>query len=94
MFSFAYLPSTNRVLEHAEAYRQPFLTALGTGASTELRSQSGPELSGEGVVLTSLRHNNGVLEGRIVNETAAPASARFGGVEVELRPWEIRVVQS
>jgi alpha-mannosidase len=93
-FSFAYLPRTEDVLEQAENYRHPFLTAAGTGAGDELRSQSGPELSGQGVVLTSLRRRNGLLEARLVNETAAPVAARFGAEQVDLRPWEIRLVQT
>jgi alpha-mannosidase len=92
-FSFAYLPSAADALAQAEAYRHPFLAARGTGPPGELRSESGPELSGEGVVLTSLRRRDGALEGRIVNETARPVTARFGGAEVDLRPWEIRVVR-
>jgi alpha-mannosidase len=87
-FSFAYLPTEDAALEQAEAYRHPFLTAAGTAATDELRSHAGPALSGEGVALTSLRHG----KARLVNESTEHRTARFGGQDVELRPWEIRTV--
>ena len=87
-FSFAYLPNTDAALEHAEAYRHPFLIAPGTGSTDELRSHAGPALSGEGVVLASLQDR----QARLVNESADHRTARFDGRDVELRPWEIRTV--
>jgi alpha-mannosidase len=87
-FAFAYLPQSDGVLEQAEAYRHPFLSARGTSTTGELRSHAGPELSGDGVVLTSLRRG----QARLVNETTEQRMASFNGREVELRPWEIEVV--
>jgi len=85
-FSFAYYPSIADVLEHAERYRLPFLTAPGTADTDELRRHAGPELTGHGVVLTALRPDLV----RVVNESPASVPATFGGDELELRPWEIR----
>jgi 2-O-(6-phospho-alpha-D-mannosyl)-D-glycerate hydrolase len=85
-FSFAYSPTTDGVLEQAEQYRLPFLTAPGTASTDELRKQAGPELTGHGVVLTALRPDLV----RVVNESPDPVRAAFGGEELDLRPWEIR----
>jgi alpha mannosidase-like protein/glycosyl hydrolase family 38 len=88
-FSFAYYPSADSIIEHAEAYRHPFLTAPGTARSTELRSHSGPALDGKPeVVLTALQPELA----RLVNESAEPQKVRFAGEELELRPWEIRTI--
>ena len=86
-FSFAYLPSMD-AHDAAEVYRYPFLVAPGTAASGELRSQAGPELSGERVVLTALRRG----EARIVNESPESQAATFNGADLEVRAWEIRTV--
>jgi len=90
-FSFAWCPDAVRALEHAEAYRHPFLTAPGTADGRDTDEHAGPELVG--AVLSSLRRRNGRLEARIVNERHEPSVARFAGVETELRPWEIRTVE-
>jgi len=90
-FSFAWSPDPDRALEHAERYRYPLLTTPGTGTKNDLGEQAGPELAG--AVLSSLRRRGGALEARIVNETAEPASARFGDESVDLRPWEIRALE-
>jgi mannosylglycerate hydrolase len=87
-FSFAYLPDTERPLEQAEHYRHPFLTTRGSGRSGELREEAGPELRGDGVVLTALQPTLA----RIVNQSPTPQTATFGGTTVELRPWEIRTL--
>jgi alpha-mannosidase len=87
-FSFAYLPTEGSILEQAERYRHPFLTAPGTADSDELRTEAGPALEGRDVVLTALRPG----EARIANESPEHRTARFGGQEVELRPWEIRTI--
>jgi alpha-mannosidase len=88
-FSFAYYPSVDSIIEHAEAYRHPFLTAPGTSHSTELRTHSGPALEGSPeVVLTALQPELA----RVVNESAEPQKVRFAGEELELRPWEIRTI--
>ena len=88
-FSFAYLPSAEAVLEQAERYRHPFLTAHGTAAAGDLRSHTGPVLEGDSsVVLTALLPGRA----RIVNESADRQAVRFAGQELELRSWEIRTV--
>jgi alpha-mannosidase len=80
------------VLAQLEHYRHPFLSMNATGGGDQ-REESGPELRGEGVVLSSLRRRNGVLEARVANESAAPIAAKFGEAELELRAWEIRSVE-
>ncbi len=86
-FSFAYCASSDSILEHAEAYRNPFLTAPGHGPAGELSSHAGPTLEGStAVVLTALQ----LGRARIVNQGPDPQTVRFAGEELELRPWEIR----
>jgi Glycosyl hydrolases family 38 N-terminal domain/Glycosyl hydrolases family 38 C-terminal domain/Alpha mannosidase middle domain len=88
-FSFAYLPSTEDVHTHAEAYRHPFLTARGTGSSGELGRQSGPALEADpSVVLTCLQPG----KARLANESAEHRSVSFDGHELELGPCEIRAL--
>jgi Glycosyl hydrolases family 38 N-terminal domain/Alpha mannosidase middle domain/Glycosyl hydrolases family 38 C-terminal domain len=89
-FSFAWCGDPGRVLEQAERYRHPFLTAQGDGSDGELRDHAGPELTG--ALLSSLRRRNGVLEARIVNETAEARPFSFGAERGRLRPWEIRTL--
>jgi 2-O-(6-phospho-alpha-D-mannosyl)-D-glycerate hydrolase len=87
-FSFAYLPSTDAVHEHAEQYRHPFLTAGGTGDGA-LHDHAGPLLEADSsAVLTSLQPGRA----RIVNESGDPQTVAFAGRELDLRPWEIRNV--
>jgi mannosylglycerate hydrolase len=86
MFSFAYLPTTDGALRHAESYRLPFVTATGTAGSGALREHVGLELSGENVMLTAL----GPSVARIVNQSGEQQHVTFDGTELELRPWEIR----
>jgi hypothetical protein len=85
-FAFAWCAKDGDLPRLAEEYRHPFLTAVGGTGDT--REASGPELTG--AMLSSLRRRNGELEARIVNETGAAATARFGDATAELRPWEIR----
>ena len=86
-FSFAYHPSAETVLEQAEHYRHPFLTAHGTAEGGVLRSHSGPVLEGSpSVVLTAYQPGRA----RIVNESPDAQAVRFAGQQLELRPWEIR----
>ena len=88
-FSFAYLPSDEALLEQAERYRHPFLTAHGTAEDGDLRSRTGPVLeSGPSVVLTAYQPGRA----RIVNEGPDPQAVRFAGQQLELRPWEIRTI--
>jgi mannosylglycerate hydrolase len=80
------------VLAQLERYRHPFLTVHGAGAG-DLHEESGPELRGEGVVLSSLRRRNGTLEARVACEHVAAVDATFGDEQLDLRPWEIRSVE-
>jgi glycosyl hydrolase family 38/alpha mannosidase-like protein len=80
------------VLAQLERYRHPFLAvgAIGTHAA---REHAGPELSGDGVVLSSLRRREGALVARVACEHPAAARATFGEAELNLRAWEVRSVE-
>jgi mannosylglycerate hydrolase len=80
------------VLAQLERYRHPFLTVRGTGEG-DLREESGPELRGAGVVLSSLRRRSGRLEARVACEHVAPVEAEFGEEPLDLGPWKIRIVE-
>ncbi|TML74391.1 MAG: alpha-mannosidase, partial [Actinobacteria bacterium] len=84
-FEFAITTDPERALQHAEAFRLPFLTALGTGTTNELRERAGPALGG--AVLSSLRRVGDLVEARVVNESGAASQVRFGDVTATLRPW-------
>ena len=88
-FSFAYLPGAEAILEQAERYRHPFLTAQGTAPVGDLRSHAGPVLDGDpSVMLTAFQPGRA----RIVNESSDPQTVRFAGQQLDLRPWEIRTI--
>ena len=87
-FSFAYLPSRDDVLEHAEAFRLPFVTAPGRGAGAQLASEAGPALEGHGVVLTALQPGRA----RLVNESPFDVDAAFAGRKLSFTPWQIQTV--
>jgi alpha-mannosidase len=88
-FSFAYLPGAEAILEQAERYRHPFLTAEGTAPVGDLRSHAGPVLDGDpSVVLTAFQPGRA----RIVNESSDAQTVRFAGQQLDLRPWEIRTI--
>jgi mannosylglycerate hydrolase len=88
-FSFAYHPGAEALLEQAERYRHPFLTAQGTAPPDDLRSHAGPVLDSDpSVVLTALQPGRA----RIVNESSETQAVRFAGAQLELRPWEIRTI--
>ena len=78
------------VLAHAERFRLPLVALPGEGAPGALAAAAGLELEGDGVVLTALRRVGDDLEARVVNETPEPRTARLGGDQLDLRPWEIR----
>jgi alpha-mannosidase len=80
------------VHEQLERYRHPFLVAPGKALDGP-RAKSGPELSGEGVVLSALRRRGRRLEGTVACERPTPVSASFGDARLDLRPWEIRRVE-
>src|SRR5262249_20358022 len=85
-FSFAYLPSIDDVLENAEAFRLPFLTALGRAGGGALTSQAGPSLEGHGVAMTALRPDYT----RLVNQSPHSVDATFGGRRLSFDPWQIQ----
>ena len=89
-FSFAYLPRIDDVLESAEAFRLPFVTAAGRGADTELTAEAGPSLEGHGVVLTSLRPGRA----RLVNESPFEVAASFAGRELSFKPWQMQTLDA
>jgi mannosylglycerate hydrolase len=102
--SFAVFPHTDtwtadRVLRQMERYQHPFLSAPGTGANGAAQEQSGLELEGDGVVLSSLRRREGQLELTLACEepssravTLRGASAPGGELRLELGAWEIRTI--
>jgi mannosylglycerate hydrolase len=79
------------VLRQLERYRHPFLMAGATG-SNGAREETGIELRGDGVALSSLRMQDGSVEARVVHEHPVPGTAFFGEAKLDLRPWEVRVV--
>jgi len=85
-FSFAYLPSSDDVLENAEVFRLPFLTAVGQSKSAGLASHTGPSIEGHGVVLTSLRPGRA----RLVNQSPQSVDASFAGRKIRFEPWQIQ----
>jgi mannosylglycerate hydrolase len=85
-FSFAYLPDIDDVLENADAFRHPFLTAAGKSRDAELGSRSGPSIEGHGVVMTSLRPGCT----RLVNESPHTVDATFAGRKLTFEPWQIQ----
>jgi len=87
-FEFAYYEGDESIVEQAERYRHPFLTAAGTAESSELPTHAGPALEGMDILLTALRPG----EARVVNESAQVQTAAFAGTSIELRPWEIRTL--
>ncbi|MGH2512559.1 MAG: alpha-mannosidase, partial [Candidatus Limnocylindrales bacterium] len=93
--TFAILPITRgrpdaAVLAALEAYRSPFLVAVGRGdPALALGSAAGLALDGEGVVLTSLRRRAGRLEVRLVNETDTAATATLRGPFESIRDVDL-----
>jgi mannosylglycerate hydrolase len=80
------------VLAELERYRHPFLIAPGQALDGPT-SGAGPELSGEGVVLSALRRSGRRIEATVACEHPEPVAAVFGEVKLDLRPWEIRRVE-
>ncbi|KAB2341638.1 alpha-mannosidase [Actinomadura rudentiformis] len=84
------------VLAAAESFRHDLLTAAGYGPSSAPLppARHGIEVSGEGVVMSSLREREGELELRLVAEQPGPTTATIsGGVTRPLRPWEIATLR-
>jgi mannosylglycerate hydrolase len=80
------------VLDQLELYRHPFLVAPGRALDGP-RTASGPELTGEGIVLSALRRRGRRLEATVACEHPRPVSGKFGGAELDLRAWEVRSVE-
>ena len=80
------------MLAQLERYRQPFLIAPGQALDGPT-SAAGPELRGEGVVLSALRRSGRRIEATVACEHPEPVAAVVGEVELDLRPWEIRRVE-
>jgi alpha-mannosidase len=80
------------VLAQLERYCHPFVVAPGRALDGPT-SQKGPELSGEGVVLSSLRAEGRRLAAIVACEHPEPVKSVFGEAELDLRPWEIRRVE-
>ena len=91
LFSFAWCPDPLHAVEHAERFRLPILAVAGRGEEMSPSEHAGPELTG--AVLSSLRRREGALEVRIFNESESASRGRFGEVDFELRPWEIRTIR-
>jgi hypothetical protein len=90
--AFAVCSRPDDVLAQMEPFHHPFLVARGRAEGGELREESGFELQGDGLLLTSLRRTADGLEARIVNETAQERSGSLAGQAMTLRPWEIRTL--
>jgi alpha-mannosidase len=87
-FTFAVMPHAGSweragVLEAAEAYRHPFVTAAGrsAGDTAGVRAGGVPGLTvdGRGVALSALRRRGSALEIRVVALTDTPTEARIIG---------------
>ena len=80
------------VLAQLERYLHPFVVAPGAALDGPTGAR-GPELRGDGVVMSSLRLRGRRLEARVACEHPEPVQAELGGVTLDLRPWEIRTVE-
>jgi alpha-mannosidase len=80
------------VLRAAEAYRHDLLAAAGYGpvAAPPPPSRTGVEITGDGVVMTSLRTRDGWIETRMVAESAEPATAVLRGPFTEAARVDLR----
>ncbi|HEV2902949.1 MAG TPA: hypothetical protein VGW30_06775 [Gaiellaceae bacterium] len=80
------------VLAQLEQYLHPFLIAPGKALDGPT-SRTGPELQGQGIVLSALRLQGRRLAARVACEHPEPVHGSCGEVELDLRPWEIRSVE-
>ena len=80
------------VLAQLERYLHPFLVAPGAALDGPTGA-AGPELRGEGIVLSALRLRGRRLEARVVCEHPEPVDGSFGEAELDLRPWEIHSLE-
>ncbi|MEV4807088.1 glycoside hydrolase family 38 C-terminal domain-containing protein [Nonomuraea sp. NPDC049421] len=86
-----YLGSWEKVVPHAEAFRHDLLVVPGLGDRSLPMPQPVPGLSvtGDGVVMTSLRDRDGWLELRVVAMTPDPTEAVISTVQ-EARHTDLR----
>ncbi|TDD32023.1 alpha-mannosidase [Actinomadura sp. KC06] len=80
------------VLRAAETYRHDLLTAAGYGpaAAPPPPSRVGVAISGDGVVMTSLRARDGWIETRMVAQSDEPATAVLQGPFTEATRVDLR----
>ncbi|XRQ16522.1 alpha-mannosidase [Actinomadura welshii] len=80
------------VLRAAETYRHDLLTGTGYGHATVPAppSREGIAITGDGVVMTSLRARDGWIEARIVAQCAEPATAVLRGPFSEAARTDLR----
>ncbi|MEU8804418.1 alpha-mannosidase [Spirillospora sp. NPDC048819] len=80
------------VLQAAEAYRHELLTGAGYGhaAVPAPPSREGIAITGDGVVMTSLRARDGWIETRMVAQHAEPATAVLRGPFTEATRVDLR----
>ncbi|TMR06569.1 alpha-mannosidase [Actinomadura soli] len=80
------------VLRAAEAYRHDLLTAVGYGHATAPAppSREGVAISGDGVVMTSLRSRDGWIETRMVAQSDEPTTAVLRGAFTEATRVDLR----
>ncbi|TDB85608.1 alpha-mannosidase [Actinomadura sp. KC216] len=89
-------PGTERpggdVLRAAEAFRHDLLTAAGYGpaAAPPPPSREGVAISGDGVVMTSLRSRDGWIETRVVAQSDEPTTAVLRGPFTEATRVDLR----
>ena len=91
---FAVFPHTGTwreagVLAESERYRHGFVSAPGTGLVETEERAPGLEVTGEGVVLSSLRRRGDWLELRVVCEDPEPQTAVVGGDFREARDVDL-----
>jgi mannosylglycerate hydrolase len=80
------------VLQAAETYRHDLFTAAGYGHASAAApaSRDGIAITGDGVVMTSLRARDGRIEARIVAQCAEPTTAVLHGEFVEAARVDLR----
>jgi hypothetical protein len=80
------------VLAQLESHRHVSRIAPGQALDGPTGA-AGPELSGQGLVLSALRRSGRRIEATVACEHPEPVAAVFGELKLDLRPWEIRRVE-
>ncbi|WP_344892361.1 alpha-mannosidase [Actinomadura meridiana] len=80
------------VIQAAESYRHELLTAAGYGpvSASPPPPRTGVAITGDGVVMTSLRTRDGWIETRLVAESAEPTTAVLRGPFTEAARVDLR----